>query len=107
MHQNAQGELAVVGVLLEAGAQNSAYVPVFAHLPAQESQPASVAGTSVDANAMLPAQRSYWRYDGSLTTPPCTEQVTWLVLDTPVAISDAEIAAFTTIVTPMRGRCSR
>jgi len=97
VHRNAQGGLAVVGVLLKSGGANAAYAPVLQNLPPQASQPASVAGAIVDANQLLPVQRSYWRYNGSLTTPPCTEGVKWLVMNTPVEVSDAQIAAFTTI----------
>lgn len=97
VHRNAQGGLAVVGVLLQPGAENSAYAPIFQNIPQQAGQPAAVVGASVDANAMLPSQKGYWRYDGSLTTPPCTEGVKWLVMNTPVAVSDAQIAAFTTL----------
>jgi carbonic anhydrase len=97
VHRNAQGGLAVVGVLLKSGGENAAYAPVFQNLPPQASQPAPVAGASVDANQLLPAQRTYWRYNGSLTTPPCSEGVKWLVMNTPVEVSDAQIAAFTNI----------
>jgi carbonic anhydrase len=97
VHRNAQGGLAVVGVLLKSGGENAAYAPVFQNLPPQESQPAPVAGATVDASQLLPAQRTYWRYNGSLTTPPCTEGVRWLVMNTPVELSDAQIAAFTAI----------
>ena len=99
VHKNAQGGLAVVGVLLKAGAENPAYASVFQNLPTQVSeQPVPVAGATVDANQLLPAQRSYWRYNGSLTTPPCSEGVKWLVMNTPVELSDAQIAAFTAII---------
>jgi carbonic anhydrase len=98
VHKNAQGGLAVVGVLLKAGAENPAYAPVLRNLPAQVSrQPAPVAGAIVDANQLLPAQRGYWRYNGSLTTPPCSEGVKWLVMSTPVELSEAQIAAFTSL----------
>ncbi len=98
VHRKAQGGLAVIGVLAQAGRPHRAYAPVIANLPAKEGQPAPVAGVRVDANALLPAQRTYWRYEGSLTTPPCTEQVKWLVLTRPVELSAAQIAAFTRIV---------
>jgi carbonic anhydrase len=97
VHRNAQGGLAVVGVLLKSGGENATYAPIFQNLPPQASQPASVAGATVDANQLLPVQRTYWRYNGSLTTPPCTEGVKWLVMNTPVEVSDAQIAAFTSI----------
>ena len=97
VHRNAQGGLAVVGVLLKAGAENPAYAPVLQNLPAQQGQPTPVAGATVDANQLLPTKRGYWRYNGSLTTPPCTEGVKWLVMSTPVELSEAQIAAFTAI----------
>jgi carbonic anhydrase len=98
VHRSAEGGLAVVGVLLKAGAENAAYAPVLQNLPTQVSdQPAPVAGATVDANLLLPAQRSYWRYDGSLTTPPCSEGVKWLVMNTPIELSEAQIAAFTSL----------
>jgi carbonic anhydrase len=97
VHRNAQGGLAVVGVLLKSGGENATYAPIFQNLPPQASQPAPVAGATVDANQLLPAQRTFWRYNGSLTTPPCTEGVKWLVMNTPVEVSDAQIAAFTNI----------
>jgi len=97
VHRSAEGKLAVVGVMLEPGAQNAAYDPVFQHLPPAESEAAAVDGVTIDASQMLPAQKEYWTYPGSLTTPPCSEGVTWLVMNTPVQLSDAQIAAFTSI----------
>jgi carbonic anhydrase len=97
VHRNGES-LAVVGVLLKAGAENPAYAPVMQNLPTQVSeQPAPVAGATVDANQLLPAQRGYWRYNGSLTTPPCSEGVKWLVMHDPVELSEAQIAAFTSL----------
>jgi len=97
VHKNAKGGLAVVGVLLKAGAENPGYAAVLDNLPAAAGEPQAVSGASVDANQLLPAARTYWRYNGSLTTPPCTEGVQWLVMNTPVALSDAQIARYTAI----------
>ena len=97
VHKNAKGGLAVVGVLLKAGADNPGYAAVLNNLPAAEGEPQAVSGASVDANQLLPTTRTYWRYNGSLTTPPCTEGVQWLVMNTPVDLSDAQIAAYTAI----------
>jgi len=96
VHEDAAGALAVVGVFLEEGAANEALAPVWRHLPAEAGPAALVAGT-LDAAALLPERRTTWRYSGSLTTPPCSENVRWLLLDTPVALSAAQIAAFTAI----------
>jgi carbonic anhydrase len=97
VHRSAEGKLAVVGVMLETGAENPAYIPVFQNLPPAEQEPVGIPGVTVDASQMLPAQREYWTYPGSLTTPPCSEGVTWLVMDTPVQVSGGQIAAFTSI----------
>lgn len=97
VHQSAAGNLAVVGVMINSGAANAAYDPVMNNLPAQEQAATPVAGVTVDAASLLPADRSYYRYNGSLTTPPCSEGVRWHVLSTSITLSAAQIAAFTNI----------
>ena len=52
-------------------------------------------GETIDAAALLPADRTFFTYAGSLTTPPCTEGITWYVLKVPIEMSRAQIAAFT------------
>ena len=76
----------MVGVFLVEGAENEAYAPVFDNMPDAPGDPVDVAGVRVDAAALLPEDRSYWRWDGSLTTPPCTEGVKWLMLREPVEL---------------------
>jgi carbonic anhydrase len=61
------------------------------------------ANVSIDAAALLPPQRSYYTFSGSLTTPPCTEGVTWFVLKTPVEVAPAQIDAFGAVY-PMNAR---
>jgi carbonic anhydrase len=97
VHQAADGELAVVGALIKEGAENAAYASVLAHMPATEGEPETINGSTIDASAMLPADRTYYRYEGSLTTPPCTEGVNWFVLHGGLEFSAAQIAAFTTL----------
>jgi carbonic anhydrase len=65
----------------------------------------------VDAASLLPAGRGYYRYSGSFTTPPCTEDVLWIVLRSPVELSPAQIQKFRAIldgnnrpVQPLNGR---
>jgi carbonic anhydrase len=94
VHKDAGGHIAVVGVMIEEGAHNPAYEPVLANMPAEEGDPLAVPGTKADASQLLPAEQSYYHYDGSLTTPPCTEGVAWFVLATPVELSTTQIAAF-------------
>lgn len=97
VHQNDQGRLAVIGAFLEEGAENAAYAPIFNNLPASEGEPMAVAGAQVDADDLLPGTKTYWRYSGSLTTPPCTEGVTWLVMNNPVQVSSGQIASYTAL----------
>jgi carbonic anhydrase len=97
VHSNAQGALAVVGVWIESGGENAAFAPIMSHLPASESPAQTVPGEQVDAQRLLPTERTYYRYNGSLTTPPCAEHVTWLMLKTPVEISAAQIGAYTAL----------
>lgn len=98
VHQDPNsGALAVVGILLSEGEDdNEAYAAVFDHLPAQVGAP-EAAGEPIALAALLPEARAYYTYQGSLTTPPCSEIVRWLLLDTPVELSAGQIAAFTAI----------
>jgi carbonic anhydrase len=86
VHKNAEDALAVVGILLKEGAENSAYQPFLNHLPAGKTD-AKDAGVKIDAAALLPAVQTTYRYSGSLTTPPCSEGVSWLLMTTPVELS--------------------
>ena len=96
-HDPNSGMLAVVGILLEAGdVDNQAYAPVFGNLPAEADMTVSTQD-NLDLGVLLPQTRGFYTYQGSLTTPPCSEIVRWLLLDTPVALSAGQIAAFTAI----------
>jgi carbonic anhydrase len=97
VHKDAAGNLAVVGVLLVEGeADNQAYASVFTHLPAEESEP-QTSDIKVNAADMLPESRTFYTYTGSLTTPPCTQGVRWLLLTEPIELSAAQLAAFNAI----------
>lgn len=97
VHQAADGELAVVGILLVPGAENAALAPIFSHLPTAVQPATPVDGVNVDAASFLPATQTYYHYDGSLTTPPCSQGVKWQVMSTPVELSQAQIDAFKAI----------
>ena len=103
VHKNAEGKLAVVAVLLDGGGANATIGTVWKHLPSEKEKPIVVPDANVDASALLPADHGYYTFEGSLTTPPCSENVRWFVLKTPVRIANAEIAAFGKIY-PMNAR---
>ena len=110
VHKSADGNLAVVSVMLNKGAENSAFAPVFDNMPAvvdEENNPDAL----VNAGDLLPEDGLTYRYIGSLTTPPCSENVRWHVMKTPVQVSEAQVAAFEAIihdnnrpVQPLNGR---
>jgi len=96
VHRGGAGELVVVAVMLAEGAANPALAPVFDRIPAVPGGgPGGEARLSL--LSLLPAERGYYLYAGSLTTPSCSEIVTWLVLRRPVTLAASQIARFTAI----------
>lgn len=95
VHKSAGGELSVVGILLGEGEENPAFREVLSHLPEEPGAQVTDPEIAVDPAVLLPAARTAWRYEGSLTTPPCTEGVHWAVMSTPVMLSTEQIAVFT------------
>ena len=93
VHADAQGNLLVVAVMFKEGETNNALSPAWAALPS-ETGPARPLPNTVKPLALMPKSMSYYRFSGSLTTPPCTEGVRWLVLKTPVSASRVQIEAF-------------
>jgi carbonic anhydrase len=102
VHQAADKNLAVIGVLLSEGTPNTVLGRFWERLP---KAPGEVdTGVSIDLKDLLPrATDDYFTYSGSLTTPPCTESVRWVVLKQPLQISKAQIASFKSVF-PMNAR---
>ncbi|UQZ35564.1 carbonic anhydrase [Paenibacillus sp. PK3_47] len=94
VHKSDDGVLAVVGVLITKGADNSELNKLWSVLPSKESEQETAVEGTFDINKLLPADLHSFRYQGSLTTPPCTEGVQWIVLENPVQWSEAQISAF-------------
>lgn len=92
VHRNSQGQLAVVGVFIEEGLENQALGALLASAPNGQGEEMATHITA-DLAALLPQDRAYFAYAGSLTTPPCSEGVRWNVLRTPIQASAAQIAA--------------
>lgn len=90
VHKSAEGKLAVVGIFLKQGTAPSPFAPVLTALPA----PGEKRTVEVDLAAVLPKDTKHFAYSGSLTTPPCSEEVQWIVLRAPDTVSKAEIDAF-------------
>ena len=93
VHRSSAGALAVSGVFFRPGATNAALKAFFDAMPAKQG-PEVLAGGTVDVAAVLPKNRGYFRYMGSLTTPPCSEGLTWTVHNEPVEASVEQIKQF-------------
>ncbi len=93
VHKAEDGGLGVVAVLIQPGKKNPAWEPIFAHLPRVGEQ-VTVDGLALHPAALLPQGRGYYSFEGSLTTPPCSEGVQWMVLKEPVKLSAQQIKSF-------------
>ncbi len=92
VHANAGGKLAIVAVLFEEGAANPALNKIWKKLPMHAGTKAGF--HTVDVAPLLPKDKSYYHFMGSLTTPPCTEGVRWYVLKTPVSVGKKQLKKF-------------
>lgn len=102
VHRNAAGSLAVIGVLMATGKSNPVFNKVVSTMPQKEG-PEVKADAAINPNGLLPSARGYYRYSGSLTTPPCSEVVHWLLLTNPIQVADADVASFAKLY-PMNAR---
>lgn len=109
VHRAGDTKLAVVAVMFKLGKENKALKPIFDSLPQREGQKARL--NEFNPADILPGDPTYFAYTGSLTTPPCTEDVKWHVMQTPMVISYAQLAAFKKLykmnarpVQPLNGR---
>jgi carbonic anhydrase len=103
----------VVGIFAVQGGDNPALAPVFANLPKEKGNRKDDPAASIDLAKLLPSDRTYLSYDGSLTTPPCTEGIRWFVLQAPVGITGEQLGALVSLsgmtpssrpVQPLAGR---
>lgn len=91
VHQSNDGDLAVIGVLAAEGENNPAWSPVIEAVPAaQDEDSAEVTGLAL--SSLLPESLDHYEYDGSLTTPPCSESVRWLLLQSPIELGATQIS---------------
>ena len=100
VHRSEDGKLAVVVVLLDNGSENPVIQTALNNLPLERGGEVSPPGQSVDVERLLPEYRRYYAFMGSLTTPPCTEDVLWLVLKEPQPVSAAQQAIFARLYAP-------
>jgi carbonic anhydrase len=97
VHQANDGTSGVVAIFINQGEHNKAFDPIWTNLP-DAKRPQQDAKIKIDASLLLPKDKNYYRYEGSFTTPPCTEQVKWVILSNPVHLSKQQIAQFREII---------
>ena len=94
VHKSEDGKLAVVGVFLKEGKENALLKTMWKNIPKSKGKEVAAKSANINLENLLPKNRSYYSYTGSLTTPPCSEEVTWMVMKTPVEMSKKQITAF-------------
>ncbi|CAK9883643.1 MAG: Carbonic anhydrase [Candidatus Erwinia impunctatus] len=111
VHANSDGEVAVIAVMFDIGKENSTLNTILQAVPEKvdDSQPLK---KTIDLAPLFPEDKSYYRFSGSLTTPPCSEGLSWLVIKQPLTLSEKQLNKFTKIlkhtnnrpIQPLRGR---
>ena len=94
VHKDESGKLAVLGVMIQEGRKNEVLATVWDRLPNEEGKKEVSEKYLIDLQALLPQNQTSFHYDGSLTTPPCTEEVKWIVFEQPSEMSKKQIKAF-------------
>jgi carbonic anhydrase len=96
VHDDARGHVLVIGVLLDVGADNEELAAIWTRLPGTAGEKSSV--PMLNVSALLPATTHHFSYHGSLTTPPCTEGVQWIVLRDHLTLSKEQMQKFVSLV---------
>jgi carbonic anhydrase len=94
VHKSKEGKLAVIGVLLNEGKDNAAIKTLWANLPPKELEEYLPAKVMFNPASMLPKELGFYNYEGSLTTPPCTEGVQFYILKAPMEVSKQQVGKF-------------
>ncbi len=92
VHEADSGELAVIGVLMQVGTYNPALAPIVDNLPEEPGETVHLEDITIDIDDLLPDDDEYYRYTGSLTTPPCWEDVRWFVMVEAIELSEEQAA---------------
>ncbi|TCN19887.1 carbonic anhydrase [Mesobacillus foraminis] len=94
VHKDMRGKIAVLGLMIKEGEENESLISLWNTLPTEKNEKDKSLNEPVHLEALLPDDRSAFAYDGSLTTPPCTEGVKWTVFEKPIEMSKQQIKAF-------------
>lgn len=111
VHENKDGGIAVIAVLIQEGRENERFARFWDKLPRKAGSERKDGDITLNAAELLPGEKEFYEYTGSLTTPPCTEGVKWYVFEKPIELSASQIERFREImngnnrpVQPLNGR---
>ena len=90
VHADIDGNFAVIAVMYTLGSEHAELKKIWQQMPVEAGKKVGMA-SQVRAGHLMPENKEYYRFNGSLTTPPCTEGVLWLVMKNPVPVSEAQI----------------
>lgn len=93
VHADSKGNLTVIGVMFKEGKENPGLTKLWSQMPNEVGEP-TLLKSRVIPSELIPVNRSYYRFSGSLTTPPCSEGVRWLLMKTPLTASKEQIEVF-------------
>jgi carbonic anhydrase len=98
VHADKDGNLAVIALMFKEGKVNSALQTILDNMPQNAGDEHNLSATKLNAISLLPENKEYYRFNGSLTTPPCSEGVLWIVMKHPVEASKAQLEAFSKVL---------
>lgn len=94
VHKDYDNSYAVIAVLMERGSEHPVIQTLWNYMPLEVGMEAAPPNVYLDLGKLLPENREYYTYMGSLTTPPCTENVLWMVMKNPIPVSPQQIGIF-------------
>jgi len=100
VHQSEAGDYLVVGVMSDIGAADPMLASLWTYLPTDPGQALPLSDILINAQDLMPGTEDFYVYAGSLTTPPCSEGVTWMVFSSPLSVSAEQADAFSRLVGP-------
>jgi carbonic anhydrase len=103
VHKDKDGKVGIIAVPFDVGAENPVLKTIWSNLPSGRGKESVIDSVTINALGLLPKNKGYYTYAGSLTAPPCTEGVTWFVMQVPVTVSAEQIARFGRLY-PMNAR---
>jgi carbonic anhydrase len=98
VHADAKGNTVIVSVLYDVGVADPMLASLWTYLPSDPGQPVPLPDLLINAQDLLPSTDDFYAYSGSLTTPPCTEGVTWMVYSSPLSVSAEQADAFARLI---------